>query len=87
MCLGLEMMRGGDLKVLGEVWVSYPAAGVGSSSAKGKGKGREMVEVETPTDVRVYIDPRCPETVRWFEDTFCREGREGRGVRVDMGGE
>jgi hypothetical protein len=36
--------------------------------------------VETPTDVRVYIDDRCPETVDWFQDKFCREGYYSRGA-------
>lgn len=84
MCLGLEMMRGGDLKVLGEVDIG--CKWVETLGAKGKGKGKERVEVETPTDVRVYVDQRCPETVGWFEDTFCRDGRQGIGVRVDVGG-
>ncbi|KAM0749159.1 hypothetical protein T439DRAFT_327649 [Meredithblackwellia eburnea MCA 4105] len=46
-------------------------------------------EIETPTDVRVYVDPRCPETVTWFEGRFCVEGVEdvGRGVRIEVGGE
>lgn len=91
MCLGLEMMRGGDLKVLGEVDVNHAkiSGGKGTPVAtnNGKGKGRERVEVETPTDVKVYVDRRCPETTAWFEDTFCREGREGKGVRVEVGGE
>lgn len=58
-----------------------------------KGKGKELVEnesvlkVETPTDVRVYIDERCSETVEWFQDTFCRQGCQGRGIRLDAGGE
>lgn len=88
MCLGLEMMRGGDLKVLGEVWVasSAEAQEQGQKRGKGKGKERETVQVETPTEVRVYVDSRCSETVGWFEDWFCREGSEGRGVRVDVGG-
>lgn len=97
MCLGLEMMRGGDLKILGEVHVSHAgsagaepsSAEQGASARKAKGKGKEQeqrVEVETPTDVRVYVDPRCPETRDWLEDHFCRAGCEGRGLRVDMGG-
>ncbi|ORY72729.1 hypothetical protein BCR35DRAFT_307503 [Leucosporidium creatinivorum] len=87
MCLGLEMTRGGDLKVLGEVWVASSAEAQEQKRGKGKGKERETVQVETPTEVRVYVDPRCPETVGWFEDWFCREGSAGRGVRVDVGGE
>ncbi|GAA5866723.1 hypothetical protein JCM3774_001970 [Rhodotorula dairenensis] len=66
----------------------------GQKDRKGKGKAGEAhrglpeaVEVETPTDVRVYIDDRCPETVDWFQDMFCREGRQGYGVRFNAGGE
>lgn len=52
------------------------------------GMAREgVVQVETPTDVRVYIDQRCPQTVEWFEKMFCVQGREGLGVKVDVGGE
>lgn len=96
MCLGLEMMRGGDLRVLGEVSVTQGGKELGAEGASGgrktngKGKGKEeleQVQVETPTDVKVYVDPRCPETRDWFEDRFCRAGCEGRGLRVDMGGE
>ncbi|GAA5892468.1 hypothetical protein JCM6882_005623 [Rhodosporidiobolus microsporus] len=104
MCLGLEMLRGADIRVKtslenerGEVSVrrkgESPAPALakkGSVGRKGKGKKREEreeLEVETPTDVRVYVDERCEETVEWFEDLFCREGREGAGVRLDAGGE
>lgn len=76
--------------MLGEVWVASSAEAQEQEArqkrGKGKGKERETVQVETPTEVRVYVDPRCPETVGWFEDWFCREGSEGRGVRVDVGG-
>ncbi|GAA5896580.1 uncharacterized protein JCM6883_006950 [Sporobolomyces salmoneus] len=60
-----------------------------ATSRKGKSKevGKETVKVETPTDVRVYIDQRCRETVEWFQDKFCRVGCEGNGVRLDAGGE
>ncbi|GAA5831479.1 hypothetical protein JCM11251_004038 [Rhodosporidiobolus azoricus] len=104
MCLGLEMLRGGDIRVKtsleapeGEVVVrrkGEPSPAKYSSEKKNKGKGkrkaeeeREELEVETPTDVRVYVDERCEGTVSWFEDMFCREGREGVGVRLDAGGE
>lgn len=97
LCLGLEMMRGGDLKVLGEILVDHsgsaqregpPSSAERAKKGKGKDKAREQkVEVETPTDVRVYVDPRCPETRAWMEDHFCRAGCEGRGLRIDMGGE
>ncbi|GAA5870237.1 hypothetical protein JCM1840_001597 [Sporobolomyces johnsonii] len=100
MCLGLEMLRGSAIRVLGEVKVLRAGHGGEADvrlpdkvpdSAKGKGKAKdvevEAVKVETPTDVRVYVDERCPETVEWFEERFCREGREGWGVKVDAGGE
>ncbi|GAA5887551.1 hypothetical protein JCM5296_002615 [Sporobolomyces johnsonii] len=100
MCLGLEMLRGSAIRVLGEVKVLRAGHGGEADvrlpekvpvTAKGKGKAKdvevEAVKVETPTDVRVYVDERCPETVEWFEERFCREGREGWGVKVDAGGE
>ncbi|GAA5934264.1 hypothetical protein JCM3775_006953 [Rhodotorula graminis] len=67
------------------------AAG-GAAPKKGKARARdedelELVDVEMPTDVRVYVDARCPATVEWFEDSFCREGRAGYGVTLDAGGE
>jgi hypothetical protein len=71
MCLGLEMLRHGDLRILGSVSV---------------GKGAGMVEVETPTDVRVYVDQRCPETMDWFEKSFCTAAGVGKGVRIAAGG-
>ena len=101
MCLGLEMLRGKDLNVVGEdrpFNVSVQAANNSSDSpevetrkgkGKEKGKGNEVVEevrVETPTDVRVYIDQRCIETVEWFQDRFCREGGQSSGLRLDAGG-
>ncbi|GAA6007221.1 hypothetical protein JCM11491_003049 [Sporobolomyces phaffii] len=60
------------------------------SNRKGKARAndvRDVVKVETPTDVRVYIDERCPDTVEWFQDQFCREGCQGRGIKLDAGGE
>ncbi|BGP44906.1 hypothetical protein JCM10450v2_000721 [Rhodotorula kratochvilovae] len=99
MCLGLEMLRGAPIALKGDVRVrrgGSPAQGEKApfvaAGRKGKGRAREepeveIVDVETPTDVRVYIDARCPETVEWFEDAFCREGREGYGVKLDAGGE
>ncbi|GAA6047864.1 hypothetical protein JCM3770_004680 [Rhodotorula araucariae] len=99
MCLGLEMLRGAPIAVKGAVRVrtsGSPAAAekapLSSAGRKGKVRARdgldvEVVDVETPTDVRVYIDGRCPETVEWFEDAFCREGRDGCGVTLDAGGE
>ncbi|GAA5962058.1 hypothetical protein JCM3765_005506 [Sporobolomyces pararoseus] len=66
------------------------------TSKKGKGKELEndssssslsILKIETPTDVRVYIDERCRETVEWFQDTFCRQGCQGKGIRLDAGGE
>lgn len=68
-----------------------------SVDRKGKGKQRESptltttttrrtVKVETPTDVRVYIDERCTDTVEWFEDRFCRRGGTDRGIELDAGG-
>ncbi|GAA5853528.1 hypothetical protein JCM8547_002494 [Rhodosporidiobolus lusitaniae] len=95
MCLGLEMLRGADVEVKGEVGVRRKGEDNPSSAVAGNGKGKkgkgkekeesEQVEVETPTDVRVYLDQRCPDTVEWFEDMFCREGREGVGIRIDAG--
>ncbi|GAA5897540.1 hypothetical protein JCM8208_003299 [Rhodotorula glutinis] len=102
MCLGLEMLRGAPIAVKGHVRVrragdspdkaASPAAAPGVAGKKGKARARdepdlEIVEVETPTDVRVYVDARCPATVEWFEDSFCREGRAGYGVTLDAGGE
>ncbi|GEM06536.1 hypothetical protein Rt10032_c01g0553 [Rhodotorula toruloides] len=98
LCLGLEMLRGAAITVKGEVRVrrkgDAPVAErklPSSGGKKGKGKLKEeevqTTEVETPTDVRVYIDERCPETVDWFEDKFCREGNEGCGIKLDAGGE
>ena len=72
MCLGLEMMRHRDLKVIGSVDV---------------GSGMGCVQVDTPTDVRVYIDHRCPETVDWFEKTFCTAESAGKGLKVEAGGQ
>ncbi|GAA5941907.1 hypothetical protein JCM1841_001051 [Sporobolomyces salmonicolor] len=97
MCLGLEMLRGAAIRVLGEVKVlradygGEPDARLPEkvpSNAKGKAKEVEIetVRLETPTDVRVYVDERCPETVEWFEERFCREGKEGWGVKIDAGG-
>ena len=75
MCLGLEMLRGGDIRVIDkDVRVC-------------RSEGGEGVQVETPTDVRVYVDERCPESVSWFEKIFCVKGREGKGVKVDVAGE
>lgn len=97
MCLGLEMLRGAPITVKGEVRVRKKGESPAverklppSGAKKGKGRAKEeevqTVEVETPTDVRVYIDERCPETVDWFEDKFCREGSEGCGIKLDAGG-
>lgn len=66
--------------------------GTASIARKGKGKNVDaspngLVKVETPQDVRVYIDDRCPATCSWFQDMFCREGRQDCGVRLEMGGE
>lgn len=94
MCLGLEMLRGAPIAVKSHIRVrragESPAA-VEKTARKGKGRAKcedelETVEVETPTDVRVYVDQRCPDTVEWLEDAFCREGREGCGVILDAGG-
>ncbi|GAA5985923.1 hypothetical protein JCM11641_004829 [Rhodosporidiobolus odoratus] len=92
MCLGLEMLRSGDIKVKGEVGIKRKGdeSPMPALTKKGKGKAKEeeeRIEVETPTDVRIYIDERCPETVEWFQDMFCREGREGMGIKLDAGGE
>ncbi|KAM0793097.1 hypothetical protein ACM66B_000578 [Microbotryomycetes sp. NB124-2] len=85
MCLGIEMQRGADLRITGEVQVTCQSSS--SSAPAAASKDRPTVEVETPTDVRVFIDPRCHDTVAWFEDMFCRQGREGLGVRLDVAGE
>ena len=102
MCLGLEMLRGapitakGDVRIVTDTAAQLPGSSsvAGSRDRKGKGKASdaqestaEAIQVETPTDVRVYIDDRCPETVDWFQDKFCREGRQGYGVRFNAGGE
>lgn len=101
MCLGLEMLRGapitakGDVRIVTDTAAQLPASGSGGGGRDRKGKGKaseaqeslaEAIQVETPTDVRVYIDDRCPETVDWFQDKFCREGRQGYGVRFNAGG-
>ncbi|KAK4054781.1 hypothetical protein OIV83_000705 [Microbotryomycetes sp. JL201] len=86
MCLGIEMQRGADLRVLGEVTCRSSAIAA-SRQHQPQQQERPTVEVETPTDVRVFVDPRCHDTVSWFEDMFCREGREGLGVRLDIAGE
>lgn len=49
--------------------------------------GDGEVEVETPTDVRMYVDRRCAESVCWMEEVFCRRGSEGRGVKLDIAGQ
>ncbi|KAK4706045.1 hypothetical protein P7C70_g143, partial [Phenoliferia sp. Uapishka_3] len=85
MCLGLEMHRGGDIKVV-DSRLKVVRTGTGAATPEAPLK-EGVVEVETPTDVRVYIDERCVETVGWFERTFCRKGSEGRGVRLEVGGE
>lgn len=58
-----------------------------SAKQRGKLKEENVLKVETPTDVRVYVDERCPDTVEWFEDQFCREGCQGKGIKLDAGGE
>ncbi|GAA5922245.1 uncharacterized protein JCM15063_003232 [Sporobolomyces koalae] len=101
MCLGLEMLRGKDLNLVepDQTFVvqqvleplstnSSPETSRSSAVRKGKAKADpEVVKVETPTDVRVYIDERCTDTVEWFQDQFCREGCQGRGIKLDAGGE
>ncbi|SCV68863.1 BQ2448_984 [Microbotryum intermedium] len=97
LCLGLEMMRGSDIKLVTSNLKAIPKALARSpvlcrttSGQVEKGKGKQQVEtviVDTPTDVRIYIDPRCSETTAWFQDTFCRAGCEGNAVRLDAGGE
>ena len=72
------MMKGRDLRAREEVPVVH---GVVTGTREG------VVQVETPTDVRVYVDPRCPQTVEWFEKMFCAQGREGLGIKLDVGGE
>ncbi|KDE08227.1 hypothetical protein MVLG_01494 [Microbotryum lychnidis-dioicae p1A1 Lamole] len=97
LCLGLEMMRGSDIKLVTSNLKAIPRALAPSpvlfrtgTGQPDKGKTKEQVEtviVDTPTDLRIYIDPRCPETTTWFQDTFCRAGCEGSAVRLDAGGE
>ncbi|SCZ90991.1 BZ3500_MvSof-1268-A1-R1_Chr1-3g02454 [Microbotryum saponariae] len=97
LCLGLEMMRGSDIKLVTSDLKAIPKALAPSpvlfrtgSGHPDKGKAKEQVEtviVDTPTDLRIYIDPRCPETTTWFQDIFCRAGCEGSAVRLDAGGE
>lgn len=94
LCLGLEMMKGQDLKVLGQVYVNAPndpstANARHQALQQSKGKMRmelEEVRVETPTDVRVYVDQRCSETVNWLEKAFCDSDRLGIGMRLDLAG-
>lgn len=78
------MMRGGNLTVTGEIEIKVK--GLEDKENRDLKIRKERVEVETPTDVRVYIDPRCPETVDWFERTFCRASRRNCGVTIDVGG-
>lgn len=84
-------MRSAHLRVLGDVYVTHPSSAASASSVeRAKGKARaELSEivVETPTDVRVYIDQRCPETVNWFEKSFCDSERRGMGIRLEVGGQ
>lgn len=86
MCLGLEMLRGGDVHIRGEVDVRCEGLDLGKGKGKAKVTSGKKLEVEVPTDVRLYVDPRCPDTVSWFEDMFCRDGRQGIGLRLDVGG-
>lgn len=95
-CLGIEMLRSANLKVLGDVYVTHSATSSTTSpviptTTNGNKKGKIRSElneiiVETPTDVRVYIDQRCPETVNWFEKSFCTSERQGIGIRLEVGG-
>ena len=98
LCLGLEMLRGADISLLPSspldapplrVRRAPPPDSLASSPAAGSLYKLDSgeVEVETPTDVRLYVDGRCVETVYWMEETFCRAGAEGRGVRLEVGGE
>ncbi|KAK4058188.1 hypothetical protein OIO90_000927 [Microbotryomycetes sp. JL221] len=101
MCLGLEMLRGADLKIKNQVKVTCstipdnarPSSSGSSSKSKTLNENIKttstcpVVDVETPTDVRLYVDPRCPDSVAWFQDMFCREGRQGLGFKLDVGGD
>lgn len=100
MLRGAPITAKGDVRIVTDTAAQLPRSGSGggggggSRDRKGKGKASETqespaeaIQVETPTDVRVYIDDRCPETVDWLQDKFCREGRQGYGVRFNAGGE
>ena len=90
MCLGLEMLRGGDIKALGSIPITSLAHSVshddGRTDTPRECDGKERFPVETPTDVRVYVDERCEDTVTWFERSFCTRAKEGTGVRIEVGG-
>ena len=58
---------------------SNPSASKGKRGLKNRiellKKGKEKVEIDQNAaeemDVRVYLDPRCLSTKRWFENRFC----------------
>lgn len=80
------MMRGANLKMSGRVKVRHQREEAGGSADIVTGRGENVVLVETPTDVRVYLDPRCHNTVEWFETCFCTQENIGTGIKVDAGG-
>lgn len=85
LCLGLEMMRGGNIKVLGEIKVKFKGK-ENQSTLVEQEEEESLIEVETPSDVRVYIDKRCPETVDWFESIYCKNKLNKIGIKLDVGG-
>lgn len=96
LCLGLEMLRGADLKVVNSEGSGpsmrvrrVPIADSTASSPAMASPAKEAgeVEVETPTDIRMYVDRRCAETVLWMEQMFCTAGNGARGVKLEMGGQ
>ena len=93
--MGIEMMRGADIRIGHQVKVTCQTNSplkTSSSSSNARvdvqaANKIESVDVEMPADVKLYIDPRCPDTIAWFEDMFCRQGRQGIGIRLDVGGQ
>lgn len=86
-CLELETYRNEPLKVVSVVALSEApsATSTGLRAVKDSINDRRallrpsavpapaVIDVELDADVRVYIDPRCPETHAYLEQRFCAE--------------